>query len=177
MTDQKKPTDKPESKMGEVPEGLEFPSRSKLEDQLTAMEMQLEEYKEKSIRAHAELENMHRRAQRDVEKAHKYAVEKLLVDMLPVLDGLELGLSNAAENDPHAEGMKLTREILLKTLIKHGMNVIAPKKGETFNPEQHQAMTMAEDPDLDANKVIQVLQNGYELNGRVLRPAMVIVSK
>lgn len=164
----------------ELPE-IDFPSRDNLEDQLTAMEKKVDEYKDKAMRAHAEMENFRRRAERDVEKAHKFGNEKLLVDLLPVVDSMIRGLESPESHDPHVksmrEGIGLTLDLLHKTLSKHGVKTIDPEPGEVFNPELHEAMSAVQDPNAKPNTIVQVVQKGYELNGRVLRAAMVIVAQ
>lgn len=161
-------------------EGLGYASHEELEQELNALEMQLAEYKDAAVRAKAEADNVRRRAERDVEKAHKFGSEKLLSDLLPVVDSLVRGLEGAEPQDPQAksyrEGMMLTLDILEKTLLKHGVKVIDPTQGEPFNPELHEAMSMQPDPNAKPNTILQVLQKGYELNGRVVRAAMVMVA-
>lgn len=161
-------------------EGLSYASHDDLEQELNRKDKEVAEYKDAAIRAKAEMENIRRRAERDVQNAHKFGNEKLLSDMLPVLDGLVRGLEGEAPTDPHAkalrEGMELTLDMFEKALVKHGLEVISPEKGEAFNPELHEAMTMQPDPNADSNTILQVLQKGYQLNGRVLRAAMVIVA-
>ncbi len=161
-------------------EGLSYPSHAELENQLTALEMRVAEYKDAAVRAKAEADNVCRRAERDIENARKYGIEKLLLDMLPVVDGLVRGLEGAEPQDQQAQlyrkGMLLTLEILEKTLEKHGVTVINPEVGTPFNPQQHEAMGMQSHPEFGSNAVLQVLQKGYELNGRVIRAAMVMVA-
>lgn len=165
---------------GEVPE-IEFVPRGELEDQLTAMEKKIDEYKDKATRAHAEMENFRRRAQRDITNAHKFGTEKLLIDLLPVVDSMIRGLESPESHDPHVksmrEGISLTLDLLHKTLTKHGVKIIDPKPNEGFNPEFHEAMSMVQDPKAKSNAIVKVIQKGYELNGRVLRAAMVIVAQ
>ncbi len=160
--------------------GLTYPSHEELEQELNALEMRIAEYKDAAIRAKAEAENTKRRAERDVQNAHKYGNEKILTDMLPVVDSLVRGLEGQEPTDPAAkalrEGMQLTLNLFEKTLEKHGIAIIDPVKGDVFNPELHEAMSMQADPDAQSNTVLQVLQKGYELNGRVIRAAMVIVA-
>lgn len=136
--------------------------------------------KDQSLRAMAELENVRRRAQRDVESARKYALEKFSSDLLGVRDSLELGLQAAGEENGNFESLKEGTELTLRMLVtsmeKFGVEQINPE-GETFNPDQHEAMTMQESAEHPANTVLHVMQKGYQLNGRVLRPAMVAVSK
>ncbi|OAT45522.1 nucleotide exchange factor GrpE [Proteus hauseri] len=136
--------------------------------------------REAMIRAQAEVENIRRRTQQDVEKAHKFALEKFSNELLPVLDNLERALS-AADHDneqlkPMIEGLELTLKSFLDAVHKFGIEVV-DEKNVVFNPEVHQAMTLIDSPAHDANHVVDVMQKGYTLNGRLLRPAMVIVSK
>ena len=163
------------------PEGLEFPSREKLEDQLTAMEKQVDEYREKALRVHAEMDNLRRRTERDVANAHKYGAERLLIDLLPVMDGLIRALESLESQDSHTksmrEGIALTVDLLQKALEKHGVKMIDPPLGIPFNPDLHEAMSAQKDPNAAPNTILQVIQKGYELNGRVLRAAMVIVAQ
>lgn len=134
---------------------------------------------EKAMRAQAELDNMRKRTARDIENAHKYSLERFVNDLLPVIDSMELGLS-AAENtddiDSLREGMDLTYKMFSASLEKFGVKVINPQ-GEKFNPELHQAVTMQEVDGEESGNIINVMQKGYELNGRLIRPAMVIVAK
>lgn len=133
------------------------------------------------MRIQAELENSRRRAQADVEKAHKYGLEKFAQELLPVKDSLELGLA-AAEGSDHEvadklrEGTELTLKLLTAVLEKHGVKEVNPQ-GEPFNPELHQAMTMQPSEEYPPNTVTAVMQKGYTLNDRLIRPAMVMVSK
>ncbi|KTR99616.1 nucleotide exchange factor GrpE [Pantoea dispersa] len=132
------------------------------------------------LRAQAEIENIRRRAEMDVEKAHKFALEKFASELLPVIDSLERALEVAdKENTELAsmiEGIELTLKSLLGAVRKFGVEVV----GETnvpFNPDVHQAMSMMESEEVAPNHVLMVMQRGYTLNGRLLRPAMVAVSK
>ena len=162
-------------------EELPFPSRSKLEDELTAMEKKAEEYKEKAVRVQAEMENLRRRTEREVGNAHKYGAEKLIADLLPVADSMLRGLESPDSDDPRVksmrEGIALTIDLLSKALAKHGVKPIDPQPGEPFNPDLHEAMSAVQDPGAASNTIVQVMQQGYELNGRVLRAAMVVVAK
>ena len=136
--------------------------------------------REAQLRAQAESENIRRRAEMDVEKAHKFALEKFANELLPVIDSLERALEVAdKENTELAsmiEGIELTLKSLLGAVRKYGVEVV----GETnvpFNPDVHQAMSMIESEDMAPNHVLMVMQRGYTLNGRLLRPAMVAVTK
>ena len=146
----------------------------------TALEREIAKYKDIAIRAEADMENLRRRAERDVSNAHKYANEKLLKELLPVLDSLNRGIAGIDANDqllaPMLTGMKMTHELLEKALSRFGIEVLDPAKGDTFDPTLHEAMSMQPDPEAESNTVLQVLEKGYQLNGRVLRAAMVIVA-
>ncbi|HSQ07221.1 MAG TPA: nucleotide exchange factor GrpE [Chromatiaceae bacterium] len=132
------------------------------------------------LRTRAEMENLQRRQARELENAHKFALEGFLRELLPVRDSLELGYDAAhAEGADIAklrEGTELTLKLLNDSMTKFGVEVVAPE-GEPFNPELHQAMTLMPRDDLPANTVVSVVQKGYRLNGRLVRPAMVIVSR
>lgn len=132
------------------------------------------------LRAQAEVENIRRRAEMDVEKAHKFALEKFANELLPVIDSLERALEVADKEDPQLasmiEGIELTLKGLLGAVRKFGVEVVG-ETGVPFNPEVHQAMSMMESEEFEPNHVMLVMQRGYTLNGRLLRPAMVAVSK
>ncbi|MBJ2117100.1 MULTISPECIES: nucleotide exchange factor GrpE [Proteus] len=151
---------------------------------IDSLEKQLEQSqkteREAMARALAEVENVRRRTQQDIEKAHKFALEKFSNELLPVLDNLERALSAADhENEslkPMIEGLELTLKSFLDAVRKFGIEVVE-EKNVAFNPEVHQAMTLIDSPEHESNHVVDVMQKGYTLNGRLLRPAMVIVSK
>lgn len=158
-----------------------------VEDELTVLQQKLEqaevavqEEKERALRIAAEMENLRRRAAQDVEKAHKFALEKFAGDLLPVIDSLERALELSDRDNeqlkPTLEGVELTLRSMLATVNKFGVSVIEPQ-GAPFDPNKHQAMSMIENPDVAPNTVIAVMQKGYELNGRVIRPAMVMVAR
>ncbi len=136
--------------------------------------------KEQVLRSQAEAQNARRRAEQDVEKAHKFGQEKLLQDLLPVVDNLERALSAMDTEDPElkavVEGIQLTHKSFIDALAKYKVESVDPT-GEPFDPELHQAMTMVPNPDVEPNTVIEVFQKGYTLHGRLVRPAMVVVSK
>lgn len=145
-----------------------------------SLETQVEELKEALIRSQADLQNVRRRAERDVENAHKYAVEKFVKDLLAVLDSMDraLELAETTEGFDAAmlEGTQMTHKLLLDTAAKHGVEPINPV-GEAFDPQEHQAMSMVESADHGPNTVMAVMQKGYKLEGRVIRAAMVMVTK
>ncbi|MCC5853083.1 MAG: nucleotide exchange factor GrpE [Alkalimonas sp.] len=152
----------------------------KLEAEIAQLRKQVAEQQDAMLRIKAEAENTKRRASQDVEKAHKFALEKFANDLLPVMDNLERALGfidkdNETMNSV-AEGVELTLKSFLDTVGKFGVQQLDPQ-GQPFNPEQHQAMSMMETADVAPNTVTFVMQKGYELNGRLLRPAMVGVSK
>ncbi|MEH6710901.1 MAG: nucleotide exchange factor GrpE [Paraglaciecola polaris] len=151
-----------------------------LEAALAASEATLAAQKDSVMRAIAEADNVRKRAEGEVDKARKFALEKFASELLPVADNLERALQVAdKENEtlkPVVEGVEITLKSFVSSIEKFGMKVIDPQ-GESFNPEQHQAMSMQENAELPANTVMAVMQKGYELNGRLLRPAMVMVSR
>ena len=148
-----------------------------LATRVQVLEEQLAAAQDQSLRVAADLQNVRRRAEQDVEKAHKFALERFAGELLAVVDNLERALTAIAEEDAtQREGVELTLKSLLATLEKHGVNLINPQ-GETFNPEHHQAITMLEVAGAAPNAVVDVMQKGYSINGRLLRPAMVVVAK
>ncbi|WNN43365.1 MULTISPECIES: nucleotide exchange factor GrpE [Winslowiella] len=136
--------------------------------------------REAQLRAQAEIENIRRRTELDVEKAHKFALEKFANELLPVIDSLERALELADKANPELaamiEGIELTLKSLLDAVRKYGVEVVGDIN-VPFNPEVHQAMSMMESEDVAPNHVLMVMQRGYTLNGRLLRPAMVAVAK
>lgn len=133
------------------------------------------------LRANAELENTKRRARQDVENAHKYGVEKFVQELLPVKDSLEMGLAAASNSDNDSvaslkEGVELTLKMLDSALGKFSVQMLDPM-GDAFDPALHQAMSMQESAEHEPNTVIAVMQKGYQLHDRLIRPAMVVVSK
>jgi molecular chaperone GrpE len=135
---------------------------------------------EADVRAQAEVQNVRKRAERDVQHARKFALEKFAGDLLSVADNLERGLA-ALDADDEAlkgarEGIELTLKSLLDAFARYNLEQISPAD-EPFNPELHEAMTMVPVPNVDPNTVIEVLEKGYQLNGRLIRPARVVVSK
>ena len=147
-----------------------------LQASLAAAESRALESRDLYMRALAELENVRKRASRDVEQAHKFALERVAIDLIAVKDSLELGLANASPADKLREGTEATLKLLSKALEKAGLSEIVPQ-GEQFNPELHEAMLAQPSPQHVPNSILQVVQKGYQLNGRLLRPARVIVAK
>jgi molecular chaperone GrpE len=145
-----------------------------------SLETQVEELKEALVRSQADMQNVRRRAERDVENAHKYAVEKFVKDLLAVLDSMDRALELAETTEGFdvamLEGTQMTHKLLLDTAAKHGVEPINPL-GEVFDPQEHQAMSMVESADHEPNTVMAIMQKGYKLEGRVIRAAMVMVTK
>lgn len=148
--------------------------------ELASLQAQLTTAKEDLLRAHADVQNARRRAEQDVEKAHKFALEKFVGDMLPVADNMQRSIAAAKDQAGDftavAEGVELTFKTLQDALQRHKVVAIDPH-GEPFDPQLHQAMTAIENGEVEPNTVIDVFQLGYTLSGRLVRPAMVVVSK
>ena len=153
---------------------------ARLEAELAEAKDTIEGQKDSVVRAAAEVDNIRRRAAQDVEKAHKFALEKFANELLPVIDNMDRAIEFAdKENEaikPVIEGVELTVKSFTDALAKFNVEVVNPQ-GEKFNAEFHQAMSMQPSADVEPNTIIAVMQKGYTLNGRLLRPAMVMVSK
>ena len=151
-----------------------------LHSELEATKQTINDQKDSVVRAAADVENMRRRAAQDVEKAHKFALEKFANELLPVIDNLERAIEfSDKENEqlkPVLEGIEMTVKSFNDAVSKFGVEIVNPQ-GEQFNPEFHQAMSIQPSNDVAPNTVLAVMQKGYTLNGRLLRPAMVMVSK
>lgn len=151
-----------------------------LEAALAKAEATITEQKDGVLRAKAEAENARRRASGEVEKARKFALEGFAGELINVVDNLERALQSANASDdavkPVMEGVEITYKSFISTVEKYGITPIDPQ-GQPFNPEQHQAMSMQESEEFAPNTVMAVMQKGYLINGRLLRPAMVMVSK
>lgn len=150
------------------------------EELLVQMQEEAEAARDAALRAQADAQNIKRRAEQDIERARKFALEQFTRELLPVADNLERALEAAAGDDdaikPIAEGVELTLKSLLDAMKKSNIEVVDPL-GEPFDPNLHQAMSMVENSEVEPNSVIAVMQKGYTLNGRLVRPAMVMVSK
>ncbi|WP_409422697.1 nucleotide exchange factor GrpE [Pseudaeromonas sp. ZJS20] len=176
--DQQQPQPEQEQAAQAVPE-VEFDMQALLE-KLESAEAAAAEERDRAVRAVAEMENIRRRAAQDVEKAHKFALEKFVGELLPVIDNLERALEAGDQANevlkPLLEGVELTLQAMQNSVAKFGVQAIDPQ-GKPFDPNQHQAMSLIENAEVAPNTVIAVMQKGYELNGRVVRPAMVMVAK
>ncbi len=164
----------PEAEVEDEPPTIESLSSALIEAETKVAELQ-----DQALRGKAEVENMRRRAARDVENAHKYALERMTGELLPVLDSLEKAVESAAlTKDPGAlgEGVELSLKMFLTALTKVGIEQLDPL-GEPFDPQFHEAIAMVENPDGEPNSVMEVIQRGYSLNGRLVRAAKVVVVK
>ena len=178
MTDEQT-LDEQASDINAEPQAATNPAQA-AQERIVELEGQLASAQENALRAAAEVQNIRRRAEQDIEKAHKFALEKFATDLLAVLDSLERGLEVSDPADetirPMREGMELTYKLFLDTMKRFQVERVDPQ-GEPFNPELHQAMAMEESIHAEPNSVLKVFQCGYVMNGRLLRPAMVVVSK
>lgn len=136
---------------------------------------QLAELREALLRTRAEMDNLEKRTQRELEKARKFMFEGIFKDLLPVIDGLDQGLEATGGEGSPDEGLALTRKLLLQTLERHGLALIDPV-GEVFDPEWHEAMSAQPNAEVAPDTILMVLQKGYRLNDRLLRPARVVIS-
>lgn len=151
--------------------------------ELDALKSQVQEFQEQMLRSQAEMQNVRRRAEIDVEKAHKFALEKFVKELLPVADSLEKAVESTEGQGNTGElvasirqGVEMTLSLFVSSLKKFNVEPLNPV-GEPFDPQQHEAMSMVPAPDAEPNSVVAVVQKGYLLNGRVVRPAMVVVAK
>lgn len=145
-------------------------------DRVAELENQLGALRDEQLRERAELDNQRKRLVREVEQARRFANERLLGDLLPVFDSLEAGLQAAGDNAKVREGLELTLRQLQRVAEVNGLITVDPT-GQPFNPDQHQAISLADGAGAAPNTVLQVFQKGYLLNDRLLRPALVVVSK
>jgi molecular chaperone GrpE len=156
--------------------GGEEPS---LEAALAAAEQDLAKHREAMLRMQAEMENLRKRLLREVEKSRKFALERIMKDLLQISDSMERGLEVAAESatvESLREGQQLTLKMLAKVMQDHDLEVIDPL-GQPFDPALHEAMTVMPDAAAAENTVLEVLQKGFRLHDRLLRPARVVVSR
>jgi molecular chaperone GrpE len=163
---------------GDPQSGMAGDELAMLREERDQLQEQLVQQREQILRAAAELDNIRKRAARDVEQAHRFALEKFVQELLPAVDSLELAAVNAGTADAAslAAGQEATLKLLQKALEKFAVVMLDPQ-GEPFDPQRHEAMAMQESATAEPQSVLQVVQRGYELNGRLLRPARVIVSK
>ncbi|HEY9119364.1 MAG TPA: nucleotide exchange factor GrpE [Marinobacter sp.] len=165
-----------EDPIGDAPE-------SSSDSEIEALKAQVQEFQEQMLRSQAEMQNVRRRAEIDVEKAHKFALEKFVKELLPVADSLEKAVESTEGHEDAGElvasireGVEMTLNLFMNSLRKFNVEQLNPI-GEPFDPQQHEAMSMVPSPDAEPNSVVAVVQKGYMLNERLVRPAMVVVAK
>lgn len=153
------------------------------ESEVEALKAQAQEFQEQMLRSQAEMQNVRRRAEIDVEKAHKFALEKFVKELLPVADSLEKAVESTEGHESAGElvasireGVEMTLNLFMGSLGKFNVVQLNPV-GEPFDPQQHEAVSMVPAPDAEPNSVVAVVQKGYTLNDRLVRPAMVVVAK
>jgi molecular chaperone GrpE len=151
--------------------------------EVEALEAKVKEFQEQALRSQAEMQNVRRRSEIDVEKAHKFALEKFVKELLPVADSLEKAVESTEGHEDAAEvvanireGVEMTLSLFMNSLSKFNVKQLNPV-GEPFDPQQHEAMSMVPAPDAEPNSIVAVVQKGYTLNDRLVRPAMVVVAK
>jgi molecular chaperone GrpE len=166
----------PEEASAEMPNGAEEVTIESLQQKLEEAEAKANENWDKALRIQAEMDNLRKRSEKQVEDAHKYAVKKFVEEILPVADSLEMGYAVEGEVEQIREGIGLTMNVLKAAMEKFNVVAIDPL-GEKFNPDLHQAMAMQPSEEYENDHVSAVMQKGYTLNGRLVRPAMVMVAK
>lgn len=174
---------KAEERAGEPVAENQEGETSSAEEDVDSMEARVKELQEQVLRSQAEMQNVRRRAEIDVEKARKFALERFVKELLPVADSLEKAVEST-ENQKSTdevvtnirEGVEMTLDLFMKSLGKFNVEPLNPV-GEPFDPQLHEAMSMVPAPDAEPNSVVAVMQKGYTLNGRLVRPAMVMVAK
>ncbi|CAI8307739.1 MAG: Protein GrpE [Cellvibrionales bacterium UBA7375] len=182
-TSQESTSAKPQQSEVEAEEKLQAdqsePSEEQGGNQIEELQQKLSTLGEQLLREQAEMQNVRRRAQRDIESAHKYALEKFATELLSVVDNLERAIDAIDEDDESqksvAEGLELTLKSFSEVLAKYNVEAVEPQ-GQPFDADLHQAVSTVPNKDVEPNTVINVFQKGYTLNGRLIRPAMVVVS-
>ena len=165
-----------------VPEAVadESEADEPVEMQLAKAQETIKDYWDQMMRLRAEIDNNRKRAERDIESAHKYALKSFVEDLLPVIDSMEMGQTAAAADNATLEsireGSAMTMNMFIQVMEKNGLEQIDPL-GEKFDPEKHQAISMIESEDAESNVIIEVMQKGFSLNERLVRPAMVVVAR
>ncbi len=173
-------TNTPDVDAGADPEGMADdmnPPAAALDAELEALRAEVEQLRGDALRERADLDNQRKRMARELDGARRFANERLLADLLPLFDSMEAGLAAAAEGDPLRAGLELTLRQLHRIAEANGLVEVAPAPGDGFDPERHQAMSMAAAPGIPAGHVATLFQKGYVLNERLLRPALVVVAE
>jgi len=189
VTDSREPIDEAEVEAAmpepgadsDIKDAVEDEAQSSVGEDFQALKAEAEKFRDMALRAEAEMQNLRRRSERDVQNAHKFGAERLVQNLLPVLDSLEKAIETSlqagtAEDDPQLEGLKLCLKLFSEVLEKEGIEVVDPL-GQPFDPNVHEALSLIENPDMEPNSVMAVIQKGYRLHERLVRPAMVMVSK
>ena len=158
------------------PETTAVDAEQALREQIEALQGELEQAKARLLLDRADIENQRKRLARDLEQARKFANEKLLGELLPLFDSMEAGLAAATADDPLRAGLELTLKQLHSIAEKNGLVEVAPAAGDAFDPERHQAMSMAPADGVPPGTIAATFQKGYVLNDRLLRPALVVVA-
>ena len=152
-----------------------------LEKLLEEAKSKADEHWNELLLARADMENLRRRQSRDLENAHKHALDKFVAELLPIYDSMALGANAASGEEASLEnvrdGLDMTMKMFLSSIAKFGLEEVEPAEGDAFDPELHQAMAMQPVDGLESNHIISVAQKGFQFNGRLLRPAMVVVSQ
>jgi len=175
-----RPESEPDSKDEPGAETGAEDTEESIEQQLDRAQATIKDYWDQIMRLKAEIKNNQKRNAKDIENAHKYVLRNFAESLLPIVDSMEMG-QKVAETDNASlktivEGAQLTMDMFIQVLEKHGLQQIDPV-GEKFDPEQHQAISMIEAEDAESNTVVSVMQKGFILNDRLVRPAMVVVAK
>jgi len=150
------------------------------QEQLEQLEQKNKEMAEEVLRAKAEMENIRKRSERDVQNAHKFGVERFVKELLPIMDSIEQALKHEVKSEEAIamkDGVELTSKMFVEALKKFGIEILDPNKGETFDPNMHEAIAMFPNAEMDDNTIFEVFQKGYVLNGRLVRATKVVVVK
>ncbi len=175
-TDKKDPSENTTDAEENEAQGEELSTEEQLRAELEKAQAKADENWETVLRMKADLDNQRRRCEKQVEDAHKYAAKKFIEELLPVVDSMEMGMAAEGDVEQIREGVALTKKVFDTAMEKFGLEAVDPL-GEKFNPDLHQAMAMQPSDEYEEGHVSAVMQKGYTLNGRIVRPAMVMVVK
>lgn len=153
------------------------PSKDLLEEQNKQLEAQLAEKEDQILRAKADLKNIAQRHLRELDQARSFSISQLIQNLLPCLDAFDSALSSFSDpDDPHKKGIEMVQQLFINTLTQSGVRLIAPNRGENFDPKEHEGIQMVPDDELEPNTIIECVQAGYGIKERILRPARVIIA-